>query len=117
MKRYLKAMSVLLVLSSSVYLPTVNAANSTAMLISIAEASPALVERLNVIALNDKALLNNLLTMADSDSAQLEQLLNLLEADPATFKQLAEIVDATTASSAPISTLGIIDDDGGIIRN
>ncbi len=110
-------MSVLLVLSSSVYLPTVNAANSTAMLISIAETSPALVERLNVIALNDKALLNNLLTMADSDSTQLEQLLNLLEADPTTFKQLAEIVDAEISKDTSFSTLGTIDDDGGIIRN
>lgn len=117
MKKYLKAMSMLFVLSGSVYLPTVSAASSNAMLITIAETSPVLLERLNNIALEDKAQLNNLLKMADSNPEQLERLLNLRESNPVAFEQLTEIVGAEkTIDTGGASVMGI-DDGNGIIRN
>ncbi len=116
MKTYLKALTLLLVLSGSAYLPNVYAENSTAMLITIAETSPALMERLDTIALTDAALLNDLLIMADSDPAQLERLLDLHAADPATFQQLLGIVAAENSDEGNASLLGTIS-DGGIIRN
>ena len=113
MKRYLKVASLLLVLTSSIYLPAVSAANSTEMLITLAETNPALVERLNDVALNDAKLLKQLLKMADSDPAQLERLLNILASDPETFGQLVTVFNAEeTQEDDDVSTFGI--DDGGL---
>jgi len=115
MNKYLKIISLSLALSSSVYLPSVNAASSTDMLITIAESSPVLLERLNVIALDDTALLNQVLKMADSKPLQLERLLNLAETDPTAFEQLVSIHNAEAIQKeVEISTNGI--NDGGIIR-
>lgn len=116
MKAYLKALTLLLAVSGSVYLPKVYAANSTTMLITIAETSPALVERLNTIALSDSNLLNSLLMMAESDPEQLERLLDLYTADPVTFQQLTAIIAADATQGESASVLGI-DDGNGIIRD
>lgn len=116
MKKHLKTLSLLLVLSGSVYLPTANAENSTPMLITLAESSPAVVEQLNTIAVTNPSLLNNLLTMADGDPAQLERLLDLLTSNPSTFEQLSAIVAAENSDSGNASLQGTIS-DGGIIRN
>lgn len=117
MKKYFKALSISLVLISSSYLPSVNAANSTAMLITIAESNPVLLERLNTVALDNAELLNQLLKMADSKPEQLERLINIAETDPEVFSQLVTIDDVETALvDGGVSTLGIISDDGGIIR-
>jgi len=130
MNKYIKALSVMLVLSSSVFLPSANAAtttSSTDMLITLAETDPMLVERLNDIALNDEKLLNQLLKMSESDPVKLEKLLNLAESNPYMFWMIANIYNAqepepTAAKLQPaeeqqMSTFGIINDDGGIIRN
>jgi hypothetical protein len=106
MKKYLKAISIILVLISSSYLPSVNAASSAEMLITIAETNPTLLERLNTVAIDNKELLNNVLKMAESKPEQVERLLNIAETDPTTFSQLVTINDATTK--------GI--EDGGVIR-
>ena len=117
MNKFLKVVSLLLVLSSSVYLPSVNAASSTEMLITIAETNPLLLERLNTVALDNAELLNQLLKMAESDPAQLERLLNIAETEPQVFSQLVTISDAKeTEEDGSGSTLGIISDDDGIIR-
>jgi hypothetical protein len=109
MNKYLKTIPVLLALTSSVYLPSVNAANSTDMLITIAETNPVLVERLNEVALNDSTLLNQLLTMADSDPAKLERLLNLAETNPEIFEQIVTVFNTEKSALTGIG-------DGGVIR-
>tara|TARA_B110000467_G_C18298114_1_gene469428 strand:+ start:1122 stop:1472 length:351 start_codon:yes stop_codon:yes gene_type:complete len=115
MNKYLKVLSLSLVLTSGIYLPSVNATSSTEMLITIAESNPVLVERLNVIALNDTKQLNQLLKMADSKPEQLERLLNLAETDPEAFEQLVIISNAEeTEADGEVSTTGI--GDGGVIR-
>jgi len=115
MKTYLKALYLSIALTGSVYLPSVNAADSTEMLITIAETNPALVERLNDIALKNASLLNQLLKLADSKPAQLERLLNLAESDLETLKKLIMINNAEVIyDEGGVSTTGI--DDGGIIR-
>jgi len=117
MNKFLKVVSFLLVLSSSVYLPSANAASSTEMLITIAETNPALLERLNTLALDNAELLNQLLKMAESDAAQLERLLNIAETDLEVFSQLVTINDTKEAQeNGGASTMGIISDDDGIIR-
>jgi len=130
MNKYIKALSVMLVLSSSVFLPSANAAtttSSTDMLITLAETDPMLVERLNDIALNDEKLLNQLLKMSESDPVKLEKLLNLAESNPYMFWMIANIYNAQEpeptatelqpAEEQQMSTFGAIDDSGGIIQN
>jgi len=125
MNKFIKALSVVLVLSSSAFLPSANAASatsSTEMLITLAETDPMLVERLNDIALNDEKLLNQLMKMSESDPVQLERLLNLVESNPYMFWMIANIYNAQeTTKSEPVeeqqmSTFGAID-DGGVIQN
>jgi len=117
MNKYLKIISVLFVLISSAYLPSVNAASSTDMLINIAESNPALLERLNTITLNDPLLLKNVLALSQSDPAKLERLLNLVETDLEAFVKLVRIFNAEAAQkNEEIRTNGTIDDDGGIIQ-
>ena len=126
MKKYIKALSLVLALTSSVYLPSVFAANSTNMLITIAETNPVLIERLDDIALNDQKLLNQLLNIADSDAEQLERLLNLADTNPFIFEKLVTIKSLETAQEIKIekklspygqvSVLGTIS-VGDIIRN
>jgi hypothetical protein len=111
MNKFLKVVFLLLVLSSSVYLPSVNAASSTEMLITIAETNPVLLERLNTVAIDNAKLLNQVLKMANSKPEQLERLLDIAETDPEAFSQLVTINDA----KEEISTMGI-DDEDGIIR-
>jgi len=116
MNKFLKVVSLLLVLSSSVYLPSVNAASSTEMLITIAETNPVLLERLNTVAIDNSELLNQLLKMANSKPEQLERLLDIAETDPEVFAQLVTINEAEkTEEEGGVSTLGI-NDEGGIIR-
>ena len=115
MKKYFKVLPVLFAIISSSYLPSVNATSSTEMLINIAETTPALLERLNAIALNNPVLLNQLLKMSDSKPEQLERLLSIAETDKEVFSQLVTISDAETAQGYQISPFGI-DDEGGIIR-
>jgi hypothetical protein len=128
MKKYIKALSLVLALTSSVFLPSAFAAGSTDMLITIAETNPVLLERLDDIAITDPTRLNQLLTMADSNAGQLEKLLNLAESNPYIFSKLANIKRVETTQElkveekqvspyGKISTRGIISDGGGIIRN
>ena len=115
MNKYLKIISLSLVLTGTVFLPNVNAASSTEMLITIAESNPVLVERLNEIALNDAKQLHQLLKMADSKPEQLERLLNLSETDPDAFSQLETVFNAeANQEKGSVSTMGI--GDGGVIR-
>jgi hypothetical protein len=123
MNKYIKVLSMVLALTSSVYLPSAFAAStssSTEMLITLAETDPVLLDRLNDIALNDPELLNQLLEMADSDAALLERLLNLAESDPETFEKLVTIKNVETTEELIIdepvySTFGAIK-DGDIMQ-
>ena len=126
MNKYIKFLSVILVLTSSIYLPSANAAStssSTDMLITIAESNPTLIERLDDIAITDPELLNQLLKMADSDAKQLERLLNLAENNHYIFSKLANIKSVETTKEKKLFTtygqavtLGAID-HGTVIRN
>lgn len=116
MKRYLTALSATLVLTSSIYLPNALATNSSTMLITIAESSPTLIERLNSIAGDEPKLLKSLLALADSNPLQLERLLNLQLSDPIAFQQLIEIESIKNSDAGSASLQGTIS-DGGIIRN
>ena len=121
----------MLVLSSSVFLSSANAAstaNSTDMLITIAENNPVLIDRLNDIALNEPKLLQQIMQMADSDAAQLERLLYLAEYAPellakmVTIKNVAatqklKVEEQQVSPYGQMSTFGAIDVGGGIIRN
>ncbi len=123
MNKYIKVLSMVLVLTSSVYLPSafaVSTNNSTEMLITLAETDPVLVDRLNDIALNDAKLLKQILKLAGSDADQLERLLNLAESDPETLEKLVTIKNVEASQELKISqpvysTFGI--EDGGINRN
>ncbi|KGJ87069.1 hypothetical protein [Colwellia psychrerythraea] len=123
MNKYIKVLSVVLALTSSVYLPSAFAAStnsSTEMLITLAETDPVLVDRLNDIALNDPKLLKKILKLAGSDATQLERLINLAESDPQTFEKLVNIkdVEATeelTVEQPMYSTFGTIK-DGDIMQ-
>jgi hypothetical protein len=130
MNKFIKVLSVMLVLSSSVFLSNANATNmtnntsATDMLINLAENDPVLVERLNDIALTDEKLLSQLLRMSESDPVKLERLLSLSERETHMFWMIANIYNAqatTTVESAEkkqhMSTFGTIDDDGGVIQN
>lgn len=131
MNKYIKVISMLLALSSSIYLPSTFAAtttSSTEMLITLAETDPVLIDRLNELALNDEKLLNQILKMSENDPVKLERLVNLAENDPVMFWKLANIYNAqqtesTTTKLQPVeeqqmySTFGTIDDSGGIIQN
>jgi len=131
MNKYIKVLSLLLALTSSVYLPSAIAAkttSSTNMLITIAEDNPVLIERLDDIAITDPKLLNQLLSMADSDAEQLERLLNLADSNPYIFSKLANIKTVETTKKVKVkveeqvspyrrvSTRGTIQ-DGGVIQN
>jgi len=123
MNKYIKVLSMVLALTSSVYLPSAFAAktnNSTEMLITLAETDPVLVDRLNDIALNDAKLLKQILKLAGSDATQLERLLNLVENDPETFDKLVTIKDAEATLELKVeqpmySTFGAIK-DGDIMQ-
>lgn len=118
MNKYIKVLSMVLALTSSVYLPSAFAAStssSTEMLITLAETDPVLVDRLNDLALTDAKTLKELLKIADSDPVQLERLLNLLENDPESFDKLVTIKNAETTEELKIeqpmySTFGAIKD-------
>jgi len=102
MNKLIKVLSVVLVLTGSVYLPSANAASTgktTEMLITLAETDPVLVDRLNDIALNDPELLQQALKMAGSDPLKLERLVNLAETDPVMFWKLANIYNVQEPSS------------------
>ncbi len=119
MNKYIKALSVILVLSSSAVLSSANAASPTDMLITLAETDPVLVDRLNEIALADEKLLNQLLKMAESSPEKLGQLISISERNPSMFWIMANIYNAqlkTTEEEQMGSTFGIIH-DGDIIRN
>jgi hypothetical protein len=131
MNKYIKVLSVMLVLSSSVFLSSANAANTvkntstTDMLINLAENDPVFVDRLNDIALTDEKLLNQVLKMAESDPVKLEKLLDLEERNPNMFWMIANIYNVQapkTLEPAPapgkgvMSTFGAIS-HGGVIRN
>jgi hypothetical protein len=115
MKKYFKVLSIIVALISCSLLPNVNAASSTAMLITIAETNPVLLERLNTVTQGNKELLNQVLRMAESKPAQLERLLDIAETDPETFSQLVTISDA--AISEEEASITGIEDGSGIIRN
>ncbi len=116
MNKYIKILSLSLALTGAVFLPNVNATSSTDMLITIAESNPVLLERLNVIALDDAVLLNQLLQMAESKPAQLERLLDLVESDLEAYEPLVSIHSAkATLKEGDVSTKGTIK-DGGLKR-
>jgi hypothetical protein len=128
MNKFIKVLSLVLVLTSSVFVTSAFAAGSTDMLITIAETNPVLLERLDDIAITDPTQLNQLLTMADSNAGQLEKLLNLAESNPYIFSKLANIKRVETTQELKVeekqvspygqmSTFGAIDDGGGIIQN
>ena len=102
MNKYIKVLSLLLALTSSVYLPSAFAGSSTDMLITIAETNPDLIERLDYIAITDPELLNQLLTMAGSDAVQLEKLLNLAESNPYIFSKLVSIKSVETTQELKV---------------
>ena len=128
MNKYIKVISMLLALSSSIYLPNAFAAtttSSTEMLITLAETDPVLIDRLNELALNDEKLLNQILKMSENDPVKLERLVNLAENDPIMFWKLANIYNAQQAAAAKtvqpaeeqqMATFGIVK-DGGVIQN
>ncbi|WP_057830475.1 hypothetical protein [Colwellia sp. TT2012] len=126
MNKYIKVLSVMLVLTSSVFLASANAAstaNTTEMLITLAETDPVLVDRLNDIALTDKKLLKQLLNMAESEPLKLARLLNLAERNAHMFWMIANIYNAQSVQllepvqEQQFSTFGAINDGGGIIQN
>ncbi len=117
MKKYFKVLSLVFALISCSYIPAVSAASSAAMLITIAETNPALLERLNTIALDNTKLLNQVLTMAESKPMLLERLLNIAETDPKTFSQLVTISNAETSGEEEDASITGINDGSGIIRN
>ena len=130
MNKYIKVISMLLALSSSIYLPSTFAAtttSSTEMLITLAETDPVLIDRLNYLALNDAKLLNQILKMSENDPVKLERLVTLAETDPDMFWKLANIynaqeAEATATKLEPVeeqqmfSTFGAVDSSGGIIQ-
>ncbi|GAW97395.1 MULTISPECIES: hypothetical protein [Colwellia] len=128
MNKVIKVLSLVLVLTSSVYLPSAfavtanNTASTTEMLITLAETDPVLIDRLNDIALTDKKLLKQLLNMAESEPVKLERLLNLAERNAHMFWMIANIYNAQSITleqpvdEQPFSTFGAIS-DGGIIQN
>jgi len=94
MNKFIKVLSVALVLSSSVFLSSANAASATSstdMLLTLAENDPVLIDRLNDIALTDEKLLNQLLKMSESDPVKLERLVDLEETNPNMFWMIANI--------------------------
>ena len=129
MNKFINVLSVILVLSSSVFLTNANAAsitkdtNPTDMLINLAESNPALVDRLNDIALTDEELLTQLLKMAESDPVKLAGLLDLEERNSDMFWMIANIynvqapkaLEPALEKDLPMSTFGIIQ-DGSINR-
>ncbi len=125
MNKFINVLSVILVLSSSVFLSNANAAkiantvkdtNPTEMLINLAESNPTLVDRLNDIALTDEKLLTQILKMAESDPVKLKGLLDLEERNQNMFWMIANIYNAQSskkiqsAEDLPMSTFGIISD-------
>lgn len=128
MNKYIKVLSLMLALTSSVYLPSVNAANTIrGMLITIAENTPVLIDRLNNLALNEPKLLQQIIKMAGTDAVQLERLLDLAEIYPVRFSQLVTINSVATTQKLKVeeeqvspygkmTTLGTINDSGGIIQ-
>jgi hypothetical protein len=132
MNKFINVLSVILVLSSSVFLSNANAAkiantvkdtNPTEMLIKLAESNPTLVDRLNDIALTDEKLLTQILKMAESDPVKLDGLLDLEERNSDMFWMIANIYNVQapktlkSAEDLPMSSFGVIKDSGGIIRN
>ena len=127
MNKYIKVLSLVLALTSSVFVTSAFAASSTDMLITIAETNPVLIERLDDIAITDPELLNQLLSMSDGDAVQLERLLNLAESNYYIFSKLASIKSVETTQEVKVeeeqvspygqmSTFGAIS-DGDIIQN
>jgi len=122
MNKFIKALSLILVLTGTVYLPSANAASTgktTSMLITLAETDPVLVERLNDIALTDTKLLKQILKMAGTDPVKLEKLVDLAETDIDMFWTLANIYNTNKMQEEEeqqMSTFGTID-DGGVIQN
>ncbi len=107
MKKYLKNITKLLVLTTIAYLPVAGAANSTDMLLTIAERNPVFITRLNTLAVQDTVRFKQLLAMADTDPAQLERLVALAETDDALLKQLLTIYQAETVKSVPVANGGV----------
>lgn len=131
MNKFINVLSVILVLSSSVFLSNANAAkiantvkdtNPTEMLINLAESNPTLVDRLNDIALTDEKLLTQILKMAESDPVKLDGLLDLEERNSDMFWMIANIYNAQSNTGIqpekdlPMSTFGAVS-GSGIIRN
>jgi hypothetical protein len=121
MNKYINVLSLVLVITGSVYLPNANATGTTnSMLITVAETDPVLVDRLNDVASHNPELLNKLLKMADSDVAQLKRSLDLAENNPELFGKISKISNLQrskrTKRSNRQSTFGTIDDDG-VIQN
>ncbi len=130
MNKYIKVISLLLALTSTIFLSAANAASSkstTDMLIDLAETDTVLIERLNELAINDEKLLSQLLTMAEADPIKVAKLLNLAESDPSMFWALANVYNAQAAQASCDSeppkdnkrmgvTFGTISDGGGIIH-
>ena len=103
MKQSLKNITKLLVLTTSAYLPVAGAANSTDMLLTIAERNPVLIQRLNALAVEDAVQLKQLLAMADTDPTQLERLVTLAGIDDALLKQLLTVYQAAAVKEAPVA--------------
>ncbi len=103
MKKYLQNITKLIVLTVSAYLPLAGAANSTDMLLTIAEHNPVFIDRLNTLAVQDAVQLKQLLAMADSDPAQLERLVALAETDDALLQQLLTIYQAAAVKEVLVT--------------
>ncbi len=103
MKKHLKNITKLLVLTTSVYLPLASAANSTDMLLTIAERNPVFIERLNTLAVQDAVQFKQLVAMADADPAQLERLVALAESDEALLEQMLTVYQAATVKEVPVA--------------
>ena len=103
MKKYLKNVTKLLVLTASAYLPLAGAASSTDMLLTIAEHNPVFIARLNTLEVQDAVQLKQLLAMADADPTQLERLVALAETDEALLRQLLTVYQATMVKEVSVA--------------
>ncbi len=107
MKKHLKNITKLLVLTTTAYLPLAGAASSTDMLLTIAEHNPVFIERLNTLAVEDAVQFKQLVAMANADPAQLERLVALAETDDALLQQLLTVYQAATVKPVPVANGGI----------
>lgn len=112
MTKYSKFLSALAIVSATSF-ASVQASDSTEMLVTIAETNPSLVERLTAISNTTPELSAAILKLAGQDIDLLERLVNLAEQDPKALQQVIAIeTNKTNRSSSNSSIMGGVDDGG-----